>query len=898
MTTVEVTAEARSGHPLEQLELQVTGMTCGSCAMRVQRRLAGVPGVSEARVNYATARASLTIEAGAVDVSELVAAVRKSGYDAAPAVSLESIEDGEARERAWLLARIAVAVPLALAITALSYADPHGRDARYLAAAFAIPVQFWCGLPFLRSAWARARSGGVNMDTLIALSTLACFGYSTYILLTTERAYEHGVPIDKFSMRLDYDMGATIIAALLVARWCEARARGRAGQAIRELTRLGTAEARLLDPTDPHAPERLVPVEELHPGDLFRLRPGDKVPVDGIVVSGASAVDESMLTGESLPVEKTVDSPLTGATLNLDGVLDARATAVGAHTALAHLIAAVERAQATKPRLQRLADRIATYFVPAVIALSALTALIWIITGRGLEGMLASMHLDQGIDATIAVLIVACPCALGLATPVAILAGTGRGATLGLLISSARVLEQSQRLDTIMLDKTGTLTTGTPSVVDIWAAPGELPDSILGLAAAAEYGSEHPLAQAIVEAARERGVHIRPAERFRSLAGHGVDAVIDGANVTVGRVALPDRATACATVVAQWEQRGSTVVIVTRDQRTLGAIALSDTIKPEARQAVTELTRMGVDVRLLTGDNPHAARAIADEIGIDHIYAEATPEGKLALIEQLQREGHRVGMVGDGINDAAALARADLGIAMGTGTSVAIEAADISVLSGDLRGVPRALRLARQTYSVILQNLSWALGYNLVAIPLAMTGLLSPALAAVAMGVSSVTVVINSARLRHFDAPDHPARAPSRGHQRISLAIAALLPAALLGFLVLASPDTFAVPHSLSRTVPQPGGETLQLSVPSLRPGKVDVHLYLYRPYAALPSFGTVSLRASSQHGAHANGTLYYSGPGHIIAEIPLTNGIWNLQINGTDSDGHNVRATLTLPIN
>ncbi|HEY4811018.1 MAG TPA: heavy metal translocating P-type ATPase, partial [Solirubrobacteraceae bacterium] len=557
----------------EVMELDVSGMTCGSCAARVQRALSRQPGVSEALVNYATGRATVELQPGAADLAALTAAVQRIGYDAAPvapsaseqAHSFEDLEQREASEQASLLRRIAIAVPLAVAIAVLTYTQPHDLTARWIVAALAVPVQFWCGLPFLTSAWARARVRATNMDTLIALSTLAAFVYSTVMLLTAEAVYQHGVPVGKFDMPLCYDMGATIIAALLIARWCEAKARSSSGRAVRELAQLGATQARLLDFDDPSAPERLVGVEQVQRGDVFRVRPGDSIPVDGIVLSGASAVDESMLTGESLPVEKQVGALLTGATLNVDGVLQARATAVGAETALSQLVTLVERAQASKPQIQRLADRIASVFVPLVLVLAALTALVWVITGDGLQGMFASMHLQRGIDATIAVLIVACPCALGLATPVAILVGTGRGARLGLLIRSAEVLERSQRLDTIVLDKTGTVTTGELSVAGLWSVPGEDRDRLLALAASAESGSEHPVALAIVAAARERNLELVPASEFRSTPGRGVRALLDGIGIWVGRPSTLQDGTELAGVLEGWESEGRTAVVVERD---------------------------------------------------------------------------------------------------------------------------------------------------------------------------------------------------------------------------------------------------------------------------------------------------------------------------------------------
>jgi cation-transporting ATPase V/Cu+-exporting ATPase len=902
----EPTAVEPSTGRREVMELDVSGMTCGSCAARVQRTLSRQPGVSEALVNYATGRATVALDPGAVDAQQLAAAVQSIGYGAAAvapsaseqAHSFEELERREAREQAGLVRRIALAVPLAVAIAALTYAEPHDTTARWIVAVLAVPVQFWCGLPFLSSAWTRARARATNMDTLIALSTLASFVYSTVMLLTASPVYEHGVPVGKFNMALDYDMGATIIAALLIARWCEAKARSSSGRAVRELAQLGATQARLIDPADPTAPERLVGVEQVHRGDVFRVRPGDSIPVDGIVIAGASAVDESMLTGESLPVEKDLGSLLTGATLNVDGVLEARATAVGAETALSQLVALVERAQASKPRIQRLADQIAGVFVPVVLVLAALTAVVWVITGDGLQGMFASMHLQRGIDATIAVLIVACPCALGLATPVAILVGTGRGARLGLLIRSAEILERSQRLDTIVLDKTGTVTTGELSLADVWSAPGEDPQRVLALAASAEAGSEHPVALAVVAAARERELELTPVSEFRSTPGRGVRALLDGRDVWVGRPStLEDRAE-LSSVLEGWEGGGRTAVVLERDGHLLGALALADTIKPEARAAVAGLRSMGIEVELLTGDNPRAAQAVAAAVGIEHVLAGVSPSGKLEEISRLQGEGHRVGMVGDGVNDAAALARADLGIAMGTGVGAAIEAADISVLSGDLRGVARALRLARETYTIVLQNLGWAFGYNLIALPLAMTGLLSPALAAVAMGLSSITVVGNSLRLRRFGRPGHPT--PVRGsRQRLaSIAAAAAIPAVLLGGLVLAAPDSFAVPRTASITLREPAGETLEVYAEPLRPGKVNLHLYLEGTASAREGYRAISLSATSQTASHARVAFYRAGIGHEIAEVNLTRGVWDFHIAGVDGAGRRLSGSFAVPIN
>jgi cation-transporting ATPase V len=902
----EPTAVEPSRGRREVIELDVSGMTCGSCAARVQRALSRQPGVSEALVNYATGRATVELEPGALDAEQLAGAVQSIGYGAAQvapsaseqAHSFAELERREVREQAGLLRRIALAVPLAVAIAALTYAEPHDTTARWIVAALAVPVQFWCGLPFLSSAWTRARARATNMDTLIVLSTLASFVYSTVMLLTASPVYEHGVPVGKFNMALDYDMGATIIAALLIARWCEAKARSSSGRAVRELAQLGATQARLIDPADPAAPERLVGVEQVHRGDVFRVRPGDSIPVDGIVIAGASAVDESMLTGESLPVEKDLGALVTGATLNVDGVLEARATAVGAETALSQLVALVERAQASKPSIQRLADQIAGVFVPLVLVLAALTAVVWVITGDGLQGMFASMHLQRGIDATIAVLIVACPCALGLATPVAILVGTGRGARLGLLIRSAEILERSQRLDTIVLDKTGTVTTGELSLAELWSAPGEDPERLLALAASVEAGSEHPVALAIVAGARERGLELEPVSEFRSTPGRGVRARLDGSEVWVGRPATLEDRDRLSRLLEGWEGSGRTAVIVERDGALLGALALADTIKPEARAAIAGLRRMGIEVELLSGDNPRAAQAVADAVGIEHVLAGVSPSGKLQEIARLQGEGHRVGMVGDGVNDAAALARADLGIAMGTGVGAAIEAADISVLSGDLRGVARALRLARETYTIVLQNLGWAFGYNLIALPLAMTGLLSPALAAVAMGLSSITVVANSLRLRRFGRSGRPTPVRSSRQRLASIAAAAAIPAVLLGGLVLVAPDSFAVPRTASITLREPAGETLEVYAEPLRPGNVNLHLYLEGATSARIGYRSISLSAISQAGKRARVGFYRAGTGHEIAEVHLTRGIWDFHIAGVDAAGRALRGSFAVPIN
>jgi cation-transporting ATPase V/Cu+-exporting ATPase len=873
--------------------LSITGMTCGSCSARIQNALGREPGVLDAVVNLATGRATVEAAPGAVSPERLIEVVKKLGYGAeplsastlSPAHAAQELEAEERRERLGWLRRIVLAVPLTAVIVFLTYWRPHDETARWIVAGLAVPVQFWCGEPFLRAALVRARALTTNMDTLIALGTLAAFIYSTVELLTAKGLHDHGGPGGEFmSGHLHYDMAAMIITFLLIGRWCEASAKGAAGRSVRELAMLGASQARLLDEHDPSAPERLVPVEQLRRGDLFNVRPGDKIPVDAIILDGDSTVDESMLTGESLPVEKHPGSLVVGATLNVDGSFRARATAVGAETAHANLIALVERAQSSKPQIQRLADRIAAVFVPAVIALASLTALAWVLAGESERGYLAG----------VAVLIVACPCALGLATPVAILVSSGRGARLGLLIRGAEILEHSNRIDTIVLDKTGTITTGNLSIAGIWQEPGLSEQDLLALAASAEAGSEHPLALAIVQEARDRGLTLTAASAFRSLPGQGVQATLAGEEVWVGRpgdVAEPPE------IFDEWEQQGRTAVVVRRAGRVVGAISLADTIKPESLEAVRGLKRMGMEVVLLTGDNARVGSAVAGEVGITRVLSGVSPAGKVEEVARLQESGQRVAMVGDGVNDAAALARADLGIAMGTGAGAAVEAADISVLSGDLRGVARALRLSRETYNIILQNLGWAFGYNLIALPLAITGLLSPTLAGVSMGVSSVSVVANSLRLRRFGAPGRPTPVRTRRETATGIALAAVAPAVLLGGLVLADPNTFVGPPTATRLIAEPAGETLQVTAEPLLPGRVELHSYLASASSTQPTFANISMRGESEAGATATPRFFSAGPSHAIGQVNLSRGTWRFTVSGSDGDHHPLGGSFTITV-
>jgi len=753
------TKPAKTEESVERRELVVTGMTCASCVASVEDALRGVAGVRAADVNLATERARVELDPARALDSALVRAIERAGYGAL-VLSEDRAERAvmEERERAvraayltTLRRRLVVAAALAVPALLLSMADlafPQLAEVEwrgYVLFLLATPVQLWSALPFYRGAISAARHGRTDMNTLIVVGTTAAYAVSVVATFFPQAFFALGLEPHRF---LYYDTSTTIVALVLVGRYLEARARARTSDEVRALAALGAKTARV---RRPGGAEEEVPIERLAVGDVVIVRPGEIVATDGIVLAGSSAVDESMVTGESVPVEKAGGDDVTGGTLNRSGTFRFRVTKVGADTLLAQIVRLVEEAQGSKAPIQRLVDRIASVFVPIVFVIAFASAAAWLVFGP-------QPSLGFALTTFVAVLIIACPCALGLATPTAIIVGTGRGASRGILIKSADALEAARAIDVVAFDKTGTLTVGRPEMVDYMNCAGIGEDEVIRILASAELRSEHPLASAVVEAANAKGLSLSEPTTFEALPGRGVHATVDGHDVWIGNADLA-RAHGFADLgdgmLAHHQEKGRTVLVGTIDGEAGGILALADTPKAAAREAIAELRRMGLRTLLISGDARRVVEAIARAIGIDDVRAEVRPDRKAEIVAALQAEGHRVAMVGDGVNDAPALARADLGIAIGTGTDVAIATADIVLVGGDPRGVPRALRLARSTLSTIRQNLFWAFVYNVALIPLAagvfypFTGwLLSPMLAAAAMALSSVTVVTNSLRLR------------------------------------------------------------------------------------------------------------------------------------------------------
>ncbi|GGK47079.1 carbonate dehydratase [Streptomyces flaveus] len=741
--------------PAAEVELTIGGMTCASCAARVEKKLNRMDGVT-ATVNYATERARVSYEDG-IRVADLIATVEKTGYTAEEPAPPEQEPSPEAPredpELASLRERLTVSAVLALPVVLLAMVPSLQFDNwQWLSLTFAAPVVVWGGLPFHRATFTNARHGTATMDTLISVGTLAAFGWSVWALFWGHAGMpgmRHGFDLTvsrgEASSTIYLEVAAGVVTFILLGRYLEARAKRRSGAALRALMELGARDVSVLR----DGREVRVPVADLKVGDRFVVRPGEKVATDGTVVEGASAVDASMLTGESVPVDVTVGDAVTGATVNAGGRLVVEASRVGADTQLARMAKLVEDAQNGKAEAQRLADRISAVFVPAVLLIAVATFGVWL-------GM--TDELTAAFTAAVAVLIIACPCALGLATPTALMVGTGRGAQLGILIKGPEVLESTRRVDTVVLDKTGTVTTGRMTLQEVYAAAGADEKQVLRLAGALEHASEHPIARAVATGAEERvGVPLPSVDGFENLAGLGVRGTVDGHEVLVGRarlldeagVALPDELVALRT---RAEAEGRTAVAVAWDGVARGVVTVADAVKETSAEAVRELRALGLTPVLLTGDNRTVAESVARRVGIDDefVFAEVLPQDKVEVIKRLQAEGRTVAMVGDGVNDAAALAVADLGLAMGTGTDAAIEAGDLTLVRGDLRVAADAIRLSRRTLATIKGNLVWAFGYNVAALPLAAAGLLNPMIAGAAMAFSSLFVVTNSLRLRAF----------------------------------------------------------------------------------------------------------------------------------------------------
>ncbi|MEK5318059.1 heavy metal translocating P-type ATPase [Paenibacillus sp. FSL L8-0644] len=737
----------------EEANLNVTGMTCAACATRIEKGLNRMPGVTGATVNLAMETAHVEYAAGSIAVGDLVSKIEQLGYGAIPQSAEDNIADVRSKDIQrkkwkWIVSAV-LSLPLLWAMVAhFSFTSWIYVPELFLNPWFQLvlttPIQFVIGWQFYVGAYKALRNGSSNMDVLVALGTSAAYFYSLYLTLRPADVMEGmaGMPVMTMP-ELYYETSAVLITLILVGKWFEAVAKGRSSEAIKSLMSLQATTARVVR----DGQELDIPIEQVRVKDIFIVRPGEKIPVDGVVVDGRSAVDESMLSGESLPVEKEAGSAVTGATLNKNGVLRIQAERVGGDTALSRIIKVVEDAQSSKAPIQRIADQISGIFVPIVVAIAVLAFIVWffLVTPTDFAGSLEKM---------IAVLVIACPCALGLATPTSIMAGSGRAAEYGILFKGGEHLEMTRSVNAVVLDKTGTVTNGKPELTDVMVgASGMAEKDLLRLLGAAEKSSEHPLAEAIVKGIADRGIELVGPTDFENIPGYGVKAHVEGKQVLAGTRRLMSREGIAIDDLAEQymndlENAGKTAMLVAVDGSYAGLVAVADTIKETSREAVARLRAMNIEVIMITGDNERTARAVAAEAGIERVLAEVLPEGKAEEVKRLQEQGMIVAMVGDGINDAPALATANIGMAMGTGTDVAMEAADITLMRGNLNSIPDAIEMSRRTMTNIRQNLFWALGYNVIGIPIAALGFLAPWLAGAAMAFSSVSVVLNALRLQ------------------------------------------------------------------------------------------------------------------------------------------------------